>query len=233
MKTRSEVKVIIIGAGSHALVIADMLMNIKGYRLICFLEKGDIYDTLEVKTKKITQDVSFPVLPDNEILQNPLGYRKERLILGIGQNLIFSRGRLIKKFKDKSFSFCSVIHPKSTIATSAAIGEGGVIMAGAIINSFAKIGNHVVINTGAVVDHNCTIGDNTFVQPGAHLAGNVYIEKNSIIGIGANVKEDVRIGSNTIIGGGAFVNKDVPNNVVYAGVPAAKLRDNLRKGGCQ
>lgn len=225
---KREIKVIIFGAGPHAGVIADIFMNMKGYKLTRFLEKDDIYDTSGVKTKQVTRNMSFPILPDREIFKNHFKSRSERLIVGIGYNLISAREKVVKKLKSKNFLFCSAIHPKSIIADSALIGEGTAVMAGAIVNPFARIGNHAVINTGAVVDHDCAIGDNTFVQPGAHLAGSVRVGQNSIIGIGANIKDGIEIGSNVIIGGGAFVNKNVPDNTVYAGVPAKKLRDNLR-----
>jgi len=223
-----ENEVIIIGAGAHARGVADIIVNLKDYKLIGFLEKDEIFDVISNRTKRVTRDIAFPIFPDREIFLRDLGDCKKKIILGIGQNLIPLREKLIKKFKNENCSFCSVIHPKSIISVSTTIGEGAVIMAGAIINPFAAVGDHVVINSGAVVEHECVVGENTFIQPGAHIAGNVHIGRNSIIGIGVNVKEGIRIGSNTIIGGGAFVNRDVPDNVVYIGVPAKKLRDNQR-----
>lgn len=224
--TLSQNEVIIIGAGSHALVIADIILNLEGYKLIAFSEKNEVCDALDEKKKKVTNELKFPVISDREIFQNYFQSDKIKLILGIGQNLIALREKLIKKIKYNRYSFCSVIHPALTISTSSEIGEGTVVMAGAIINPFAIIGSHVVINTGAIIEHDCVIHDNTFIQPGARLAGNVCVGENSMVGIGATVLEGVCIGSNTIIGGGTLVNKDVPDNVVYVGVPAKKLRDN-------
>ena len=43
---------------------------------------------------------------------------------------------------------------------------------------------------------------------------------NVFIGAGTRILYNTRIGSNVIIGADSLVNKDIPDNSVYAGVPA-------------
>lgn len=43
---------------------------------------------------------------------------------------------------------------------------------------------------------------------------------NVFIGSGTRILFNTRIGNNVIIGSGSLVNKDIPDNSVYAGVPA-------------
>lgn len=50
--------------------------------------------------------------------------------------------------------------------------------------------------------------------------GCIEIKDNVFIGAGTQIMYDTRIGSNVIIGAGSIVNRDVPDNSVYAGVPA-------------
>jgi carbonic anhydrase/acetyltransferase-like protein (isoleucine patch superfamily) len=70
------------------------------------------------------------------------------------------------------------------------------------------IGNNVSIGHNAIV-HGCTIYDNV------------------LIGMGAIVMDNCVIGSNTIIAAGAVLTEGtvVPEGVIYAGVPAKKLKD--------
>lgn len=93
------------------------------------------------------------------------------------------------------------------------IGNKVNIQDGAIIHcTFEKtkvhIGNHVSIGHNAIV-HGCTIADNV------------------LIGMGAIVMDNVVIGSNTIIAAGAVVleNTKVEEGVIYAGIPARKVKD--------
>lgn len=48
----------------------------------------------------------------------------------------------------------------------------------------------------------------------------IEVMDNVFIGTGTRILYGVRIGTNVIIGSGSLVNKDVPDNSVYAGVPA-------------
>ena len=50
--------------------------------------------------------------------------------------------------------------------------------------------------------------------------GCIEIMDNVFIGSGTRILYDTRIGSNVIIGSDSLVNKDIPDNSVYAGVPA-------------
>ena len=50
--------------------------------------------------------------------------------------------------------------------------------------------------------------------------GCIEIMDNVFIGSGTRILYDTRIGSNVIIGSGSLVNCDIPDNSVYAGVPA-------------
>lgn len=219
--------VIIIGSGSHGVVIADIILSGNKFKLLGFSERDDVFKSLPSKKRQVTKDLWFPIYADSEVFQREYSGDQMLFVLGIGQELIKARARIAVQLKEKGFSFCSITHHSSIIATSATIDEGVVVMAGAVINPFVKIGNHVVVNTGATIDHDCIIDDNSFIQPGAHLAGQVCVGKNTIIGIGSAVKERIKIGNNSIVGGGAFVNRDIPDNTVYAGVPARKLRNNL------
>ena len=50
--------------------------------------------------------------------------------------------------------------------------------------------------------------------------GCIEVMNNVFIGSGTRILYNTRIGNNVIIGSGSLVNKDIPDNSVYAGVPA-------------
>ena len=54
--------------------------------------------------------------------------------------------------------------------------------------------------------------------------GKVVIKKNAFLGMGTMVIKPVTIGENAIIGAGSVVTHDIPNNEIWAGNPAKKLR---------
>lgn len=53
----------------------------------------------------------------------------------------------------------------------------------------------------------------------------VKIKRNAWVGAGAVICPGVTIGENSVIGAGSVVTKDVPDNSVYAGVPAKFIKN--------
>lgn len=202
-------KVVIIGAGGHAKVIADIIEK-SGDEIVGFLDDKIDKDKVIIKNYKVIGDLNnrFPLAIANTDYE---------FITAIGDN---------KKRKEISKSpnlkFYTAIHPSAQIGLEVEIQEGTVVMANACINSSAKIGRHCIINTGAIIEHDNEIKDYVHISPKVALGGTVRIGENTHVGIGAVVKHNIEICSNVIIGAGAVVVKNIEEEGTYVGVPARK-----------
>lgn len=137
------------------------------------------------------------------------------------------RDRLAAKIKQKHhITFSSLIHPTAYFGSNIRYGEGVIIGPHAVIAPNCRIGDMCVINRALSIGHDTEIGRYSFIAPGVSIAGMVSIGGGTTIGIGATVTDNTYIGSNSIIGAGAVVVNDVPDNVVFAGVPAKFLKNN-------
>ena len=199
--------VIIIGAGGHAKVIADIIYK-SGDNLIGFLD-----DNLANKGKEIYLGKKvIGTTKDIEI------YNKNYFIIGIGNNSIRK-----KINNENNLKLYTAIHPSAIIAEDVKIGTGSVIMAGVVINPGTVIGKNCIINTSSSLDHDNLLEDYVHISPGAHLAGTVTIKEGTWICTGAIVKNNITIGKNNIIGAGGVVIKDIiEENGTYIGVPARR-----------
>lgn len=197
-------KLIVIGAGGHGKVIADIAMR-NGYQRICFVDdnvKGDV--------------IGFPVvgtIADIEALDDG----KTDFVIGIGNNAV--RKEIAQSNR---VNWVSLIHPSAQIAFNANIEEGTVVMANAAVNVCASIGRHCIINTGAVVEHDNVLQDYVHISPNAALAGTVFVGTLTHIGIGATVNNNIKICDGSVIGAGAVVTKTIEQRGTYFGVPARK-----------
>lgn len=202
-------KVVIIGAGGHAKVIADIVIKAQDILL------GFLDDNLE-KGKKIICD--YYVLGE---IQEALKLQKQdeniEFFIAIGNNEI--RKEISNKYK---LNYYTAIHPNAQIGLDTTIGEGTAIMANACINSSAKIGKHCIINTGAIIEHDNLIEDFVHISPNAALGGTVKIGENTHVGIGSAIKNNINVCENCKIGAGAVVVKDIKEQGTYVGVPAQK-----------
>jgi sugar O-acyltransferase (sialic acid O-acetyltransferase NeuD family) len=206
--------IVVIGSSGHAKVIIDIIEKQKAYKIIGLIDKfknkGDTVFGYQI----IGEEGDLP-----EISKNICGG-----IIAIGDNCV--RYNVASHIKDiiPNFRFITAIHPFTAIAKAVKIGDGSVVMAGAIINSESTIGGHCIINTKASIDHNNSIGDFVTIAPNATLGGNVRVGDYSAISLGANVIHGISIGEHTIIGAGSTVIEDILSYVVAYGTPAKEIR---------
>lgn len=192
----------LFGASGHAKVIKDII-EAQGNKVSCLFDDNPHYDTIHgcpvYKASNI--DVKGPMIIS-------IGSNQTRQIIGEKYNVDYAKA----------------IHPSATVSDTVKIGDGSVVMHGAIIQSDANIGKHCIINTGASIDHECTIADFVHVSPHATLCGNVQVGEGSWIGAGATVIPGIKIGKWCTIGAGATVINDIPDNSVVVGSPAKEIK---------
>lgn len=205
--TRHE-PVIIIGAGGHARVIAD-IVDLSGHHVLGFL---DDHLTGNYSGSPVLGKVSdFARFRDSV-----------RFVIGVGDN---EGRRHLADLLGAACRFYAAVHPAATIARSATIGDGAVVMAHAVINPDTHIGPHAIINTSASVDHDCRIAAFAHISPGATLAGTVAIGEETWIGAGAVIINNINICDKCVIGAGSLVLADIKRPGMYYGSPARWQRE--------
>lgn len=208
----SKKNVVIIGAGGHAKVIADIIKK-SDDEIIGFLDDKIENGTIILENYKVIGDL-------NNRFAMAVTKKDVEFIIAIGDN---------KKRAEISHSpnlkFYTAIHPSAQIGLDVEIQEGTVVMANACINSSAKIGKHCIINTGAIIEHDNIIEDFVHISPNVALGGTVKIGKSTHVGIGSTIKNNITICENCKIGAGAVVVKDIEKEGTYIGVPAKKMED--------
>lgn len=210
-------KVIIVGSSGHSKVVIDIFEKSGNYE-ICglidsFREKGE--ETLGYKI--IGNEEDLPLLVNK--------FQGCSLFVAIGDNWL--RQTVVNRISSilPKAHYVSAIHPSSTIGKNVFIGEGVVIMAGAIINSDSKIKDFVIINTNASIDHDCILQKFSSFGPNSTLGGNVNVGEYSAISISATIKHGAKIGTHSLIGAGALLMKNCRDNMIMYGVPAIEIRE--------
>jgi len=143
----------------------------------------------------------------------------------------------------------TTIYSDVSVADSVFFGHNVMVREGVTIGSATKVGTNVVVDgktvigarvsiqTGVYICTYSTIEDGVFLGPCCVLTNDKYLAQKPFNLIGPTVKRGASIGANAVlfpgivvgegavVGSQALVNTDVPAKVVFAGIPAKKLRD--------
>src|SRR5439155_1628112 len=80
-----------------------------------------------------------------------------------------------------------IVHPRATLAASARIGRGSVVLAGGVLGPEADVSDHVIILQNTSLNHNVRVGDFTTLSAGATLLGYAEIGRNAFVGAAASI----------------------------------------------
>jgi sugar O-acyltransferase (sialic acid O-acetyltransferase NeuD family) len=197
------VKIVIAGAGGQGAIVADILREVA----IGFVDdRPELHGTTVLGLPVFGPMASLPDIDYDAI------------VVAVGDNR--TRREVTERLVAAGERLATAIHPFTSIAPSATIGEGSMISAGAIILPRAVIGRGVIVNTKGSVDHDSVVGDFAHISAGATVGANVRVGDESLVAIGASVVSGYRVGARTIVGAGAVVVRDVPDDVTVLGVPA-------------
>lgn len=195
-------QLVIIGAGGHGKVTADLAKKL-GYERILFLDDALIQGV----EGKVSEFVRYVGCSD--------------FFVAIGNNMV--RKRIAEELKSKGAVLVSLIHPNAVVSDNVRIGKGTVVMAGAVVNTDTVLGDGVIVNTCASVDHDCCVGDYVHVAVGAHVCGAVTVREYTWIGAGATLINNISICEKCVIGAGAVIVHSINAEGTYIGVPGRKL----------
>ena len=205
-------RVLVVGAGGHGQVVADILIagsTPTGKRH--FL--GYLDDDAALQTVN-----GYPVLG---AIRRWRDIDHDGVVVAIGDNAI--RRKHFDALRAGGAHLVTARHPATTVAADVRIEDGAMLCAGVIVNTQARIGANTIVNTAASIDHHCRIGDHAHLAPGVRLGGGVDVGEGALVGIGAVVLPEIKIGAWAIVGAGAVVTSDVDAKTTVVGVPARAL----------
>jgi len=122
------------------------------------------------------------------------------------------------------------IYDSAVIGDNVSIGAFTEVGANVVIGNNVRIGKGCFIPEGVIIEDDCFIGphvcftNDRFPQSPKENWESTFVRRGARLGANVSVICGVCIGEEALIGAGSVVTKDIPNNDIWAGVPATKLR---------
>ncbi|MFA6924327.1 MAG: hypothetical protein WC223_08745 [Bacteroidales bacterium] len=169
-------KIIIIGAGGHAKVVADAVLKQGQYTIAGFADDTKPLNNILNNGYKV-------IAKTNEI--DKIADIAEYFVVAIGNNKVRSEKYESLKQKIKP---AAIIHPAAVLSSNVKIGNGCVVLANAVINEDVEIGSNCIINVMALIDHETKIGEHVHVSQGSIIGSNCVIKSFYTTELGERLK---------------------------------------------
>ena len=210
----SERLVVIVGAGGHALVVADALQA-AGRVVIGFTGKD--------AAPSASPWPGLRIIGDDDALDPDGGYDLANGVGGTGAGPSRELRRAVQtRLELRGFRFIGVRHPDAVVSPHAVVADDVQILARAVVQAGARLERGALVNTGAIVEHGCRLGAFAHCASGSILCGDVEIGEDGHVGAGAVVRQGVRLEAGVVVGAGAVVLDAGDGEGALLGVPARR-----------
>jgi len=193
-------EIILVGGGGHCKSVIDVIEQEGKFKIAGIIEK----DRSLIGKKILTYEV---IGCDDDLKELRKKYDYALVTIGQIKNST-PRIKIFEKLKKLEFKLPSIISPFAYVSKYALVGEGTVIMHGALINANAKVGKNCIINTKAIIEHDVIIGNNCHISTAAVINGGVEIGDNVFFGSNAVCKEYIKIKEDSFIKAGSLVKEN-------------------------
>jgi len=202
--------ILLVGGGGHCHACVDVIEAEGVFTIQGIVEQSDgEYETV----------LGYPVVGSDADLARLLESTPAALVT-VGQiKSPAIRKMLHDLLVELDASLPVIISPASYVSRHSSIGDGTIVMHGAIVNALASVGRNCIINSQALIEHDAVIGNHCHISTGARVNGTAEVGAGTFIGSGAVVREGVRIGKNCVVGAGAIVLDDLPDETRYVSMP--------------
>jgi acetyltransferase EpsM len=164
--------IVIIGAGGHAKVVAEAILLQGKYTIAGFLDD---------KMKK-GEEVMGGLKCIGTTAEFPIGI--ETFIVAIGNNSVRKK---LYELHAARYEAATVIHPSACISKNAVIGNGTVVLAGAVIAYKAEIKENCIINSLSMVDHETIVGVHAHIAQGCIIGSNCSVPEGYTSQLGQKI----------------------------------------------
>jgi len=201
---------LLVGGGGHCHACIDVIEAVGAFRIQGIVQRAD---------EERSPVLGYPVIGSDNDLVRLLESTPSALVT-VGQ--ISSpdvRVALHDLLVELGACLPPIISPTSYVSSHSSIGDGTIVMHGAIVNALASVGRNCIVNSQTLIEHDAVVGNHCHVSTGARVNGGVNIGPGTFIGSGAILRDGVRIGANCIVGAGTTVLRDLPDETKYLGMP--------------
>lgn len=197
--------IIIIGLGSVARNIVDILKLETNYNILGFVGTDD--ENKIYSEKKVYKN--YPFLGTKDIFNDIKKIDVNGYVVAIGDRN--TRENIFNEAKNLGITPINAISKNAIVEGNISLGQGVIIGSGSIIQNGSKILNNTHIGSGVIVDIDCDISSNCNIRSGSFIGRRSVLKKNCDIGYRSSISPGIKIGKNQLVDNYKIIDKDLPD----------------------
>lgn len=147
------------------------------------------------------------------------------VIMAMGYNdLNRTRETMFYRLKAMGYAVETYIHPDARVYTDHSVGEGSVVLPGAVVEPRARVGANTMVWSNATLAHHSSVDDHCWVAAGTVVSGQAKVLRNSFLGVSCTVVNAVTVGEFNVVGAGALITRDTKPHSVHLARSAEPFR---------
>jgi len=148
-----------------------------------------------------------------------------RVIMAMGYNdLNRTREVMFGRLKAMGYGVETYTHPDARVYTDNPLGEGSVVLPGAIIEPHAQVGANTMVWSNVTLAHHSSVGNHCWVAAGTVVSGQAKVLHNTFLGVSCTVVNAVTVGEFNIVGAAALISRDTKPHSVHLARSAEPFR---------
>jgi sugar O-acyltransferase (sialic acid O-acetyltransferase NeuD family) len=200
--------------------------------------------TAEILFTYLCRDARYEVagftVDDDFVVQSGAGYpltvglseavsafspNTHRVIMALGySDLNRTREVMFRRLKAMGYGFETYTHPEARVYTDNPLGEGSVVLPGAVIEPHAQVGANTMVWSNVTLAHHSSVGDHCWVAAGTVVSGQAKVLRNTFLGVSCTVVNAVTVGEFNVVGAAALISRDTKPHSVHLARSAEPFR---------
>ncbi|MBB3315499.1 sugar O-acyltransferase (sialic acid O-acetyltransferase NeuD family) [Rhizobium sp. BK181] len=208
--------VVLAGNAVTADILNGYMRRDDRYNVLCATvddQFADSDDNRDFKTIKLSQLLT-KIRPGDAAVVIAVGY----------DDLNRGRESMFQRLKGMGYQIETYLHPDAKIYTAVPLGEGSIVLPGALVEPGVTVGANTMIWGNVTLAHHSSIGENCWIAASAVISGKADIGRNTFVGVNATITNGLSIGEYCVIGGGALITKNTKPSTVHLARSAEQIR---------
>jgi len=209
-------RIILAGNAVTALIVHSYLISDARYELV-----GLTVDDEYVSSGRLTGVKSVPISKAKQTFSP----NDCRVVMAIGyDNLNRVRESVFLRLRSMGYTMETYVHPHARVYTANPLGEGCVVLPGAVIEPYATVDADTMVWTNVTLAHHCSVGEHCWIAAGTVVSGQANVRRNTFLGVNATIVNDVTVSEYCIVGAAAMISKDTKPHTVHLARSAEPFR---------